>query len=189
MSKPKIMVLLGSTRQNRMGEKILGWVKDQLVDNSEAEFEFVDLRDWKLDYYNEPTGASYIETYTDPKAKEWSEKVAQFDGYLLLTPEYNHGYPAVLKNALDLTYRSWNNKPVGFVSWGVAMGARAVEQLRLVAIELQMAPIREGVHIAAFSGGVDENGRPTDDHIKKFQRMVKQLLWWTHALIAARAQK
>lgn len=186
--KPKIMVLLGSTREGRLGAKVFEWVKTKLVDNSDVEYTFIDLKDWDLAFYNESLPASMLNetNYSDPRAKQWADKVASFDGYLILTPEYNHGYPAVLKNALDLTYTAWNNKPVGFVAWGSALGARAVEQLRQVAVELQMAPIREWVGIAAFAGGVDQNGVPTEDNSPKLQKTVDQLIWWTKALKTAR---
>ena len=108
------------------------------------------------------------------------------DGYVICTPEYNHGYPAVLKNALDYTYFSWSRKPVAFVSWGNAGGARGVEQLRAVAIELDMAPIRDAVHIQDPWFIQDMTGIDTEGHRRAGAAMLDNLAWWARALKTAR---
>ncbi|KKW12939.1 MAG: NADPH-dependent FMN reductase [Candidatus Gottesmanbacteria bacterium GW2011_GWB1_49_7] len=127
-----------------MSEKVAPWVLAEAKKHTEAEFELIDLRDWPLPFYNEPTSVTGLTKYSIPLAEKWSEKIRQGDGFLIVTPEYNHGYSAVLKNALDYLYTEWHRKPVAFVSYGGPVGgSRAVEQLRLVSIELKMVPVRE----------------------------------------------
>lgn len=125
-------------------------------------------------------------------AKKWSVKVASADGFIIIAPEYNHGYPAVLKNALDYSYSSWNRKPVSFVSYGgSAGGARSVEQLRLVAVELQMAPLEAAVHIPMIWSAWDETGKKLKEEEVWSRRLVPifdELAWWTKALKTARDQ-
>jgi NAD(P)H-dependent FMN reductase len=120
-------------------------------------------------------------SYTDPTARGWVEKIAALDGYIIVTPEYSHGYPGGLKNALDHGYAVWTNKPVAFVSYGgTAGGARAVEQLRLVAIELRMVPIRDEVNVRLIGASLDERGQPTEEfYAKRAAVMIDTLLWWT----------
>ncbi len=110
------------------------------------------------------------------------------DGFIIVSPEYNHAYPAVLKNAMDWIYPEWNNKPVGFVSYGSVGGARGVEQLRLVAVELQMSPIRQGVFIpGAYPFGAKEWKPEADESLTRDAgKMFDQLLWWAKALKNAR---
>ncbi|HTX19838.1 MAG TPA: NAD(P)H-dependent oxidoreductase, partial [Bacteroidota bacterium] len=108
----------------------------------------IDLRDWQLPMYDEPISpVSNKGIYTNPIGRKWADKIGEADGYIIVTPEYNHGYPAVLKNAIDWVFQEWRRKPVGFVSYGNLGGARVIEQLRQVVIELQMLPIRNAVHI------------------------------------------
>jgi NAD(P)H-dependent FMN reductase len=124
----------------------------------------------------------------DPLLQRWAAKVDQADGYVLVTPEYNHGYPAALKNALDVVFAPWNRKPVSFVSYGSAGGGlRAVEQLRLVSIELEMVPLRHQVAIPRVYAALDETGRPRDSHhAADARRLLDELAWWSAALRAAR---
>lgn len=136
--------------------------------------------------------------YSNEIVKKWSEKINEGDAFIIVTPEYNHGYPAVLKNAMDVIYPEWNRKPVGFVSYGSAMGARAIEQLRQVAVELQMAPIRNAIHIpvdiffAAMMGKGPSDLKEMFEPIRKgpmgdpVERFLSDLLWWAKALKAAR---
>lgn len=121
-------------------------------------------------------------------AEKWAEKVGEADGYIFITPEYNHGYPAVLKNALDYVYNQWNNKPAAFVSYGgVAGGTRSVQQLRQVVVELQMVPIRAGVHIPAYWENLDQNGNLKTESLKNSaEAMFDQLIWWAEVLQKAR---
>jgi NAD(P)H-dependent FMN reductase len=179
-------VIIASTRQNRNGEKVARWYHSIASRRHDLEAELVDLRDYPLPflYAARSPGSGEIA----PEAGDWAAKIAPADGYVLVTPEYNRGYPGELKNALDHLYRQWNRKAVGIVSYGgMAGGARAAEQLRLVAIELQMAPIREGIVIPMIHQAFDEHGRPKDDSLTaRAESMLDQLSWWTRALKAAR---
>ncbi len=178
--RPRIPVILGSTRQGRAGESVSQWLVDQLQRGDKLDFQLIDLRDYPLP----PASGQYA-----PEAKSWAEAVGAGDRYLIVTPEYNHGYPAVLKNALDHVYREWNRKPVAFVSYGAAGGVyRAAEQLRSVAVELQMVPIREELSIPFVWMTFDESGairQPGAD--KAVERMVDELMWWAGALKQARS--
>ena len=184
----KIHIIIGSTRQERFSEKPAHWMYEEAKNKPGVEAELLDLRDYPLAFFNEPTPPGGMkEGYADPIAQKWVQKIAEADAFIIVTPEYNHGYPAVLKNALDYAYVQWNNKPVGFVSYGGVAGARSVEQLRQVAIELQMAPIRNAVHIPAFWTMTDDNGNFKGDTLKDAgQKMLDQLVWWAEALKAAR---
>jgi NAD(P)H-dependent FMN reductase len=186
----KILVILGSTREGRVGDKVAQWVMEKTKNVDSVEFEFVDLRDLKLPYYNEPAHPSMVEedNYADDRICNWIDKVREADGFLIVTPEYNHGYPAVLKTALDYPYIEWNKKPVGFVSYGgLAGGARAVEQLRLVSIELQMAPIRDTVVIPGIGEFVEEKGFKNNERFDKtLGEVFEQLIWWGTILKSAR---
>ena len=147
----KIQVILGSTRQGRVSEKIGAWVMEQAKSIPDVEFELLDLRDYQLPFFDEPVSPSMLkEPYTNPEAAKWTQKIAEGNAYLIITPEYNHGYTAVLKNALDYVYKQWNGKKIGFVGYGTLGAARGIEQLRQVVIELQMIPIRNAVHIVKF---------------------------------------
>jgi len=149
----------------------------------DASTELLDLRDWRLPNYDNPATPPVAEkAYTDPLARSWVDKIAALDGYVIVTPEYNHGYPGGLKNAIDHAFVAWANKPVAFVSYGgTASGARAVEQLRLVAIELRMVPIRDEVNVRLIGVALDEKGQPTDDfYVKRAAAMIDTLLWWGH---------
>jgi NAD(P)H-dependent FMN reductase len=186
-----IKVILGSTRENRFGEKAFNWVKEQLKDTEDIKYDFLDLRDWELPYFNSPISASNPEfKQTTELAQKWENKIQEADAFIILTPEYNRGYPAVLKSALDATYKPWNNKSIGFISWGSVGGARVVEQLKQVAIELQLHPIREAVHIMKFWEIFNEKGQiiesAADEYNKKLESMVKQLVWIARSLKDAR---
>jgi NAD(P)H-dependent FMN reductase len=144
----KIQIIIGSTRQNRVSEKPAHYIFEELNKKEGIEAELIDLRDWPLPFYDEPTSpAGNQGNYINPLGKKWANKIGEADGYIIIAPEYNHGYPAVLKNALDWVYPEWNKKPVGFVSYGSALGARAIEQLRQVVIELKMIPLQSAIHI------------------------------------------
>jgi NAD(P)H-dependent FMN reductase len=141
-------VIIGSTRQNRFSEKPARYIFDELKKKENIQVELIDLRDWPLPFYDEPISPAMNKgNYSSELGKKWAAKISEADGYIMVTPEYNHGYSAVLKNALDWVFPEWNGKPVGFVSYGNAGGARAIEQLRRVIVELQMVPIRSAIHI------------------------------------------
>ena len=146
--KIKIQILIGSTRQNRFSEKPANYLFEELKKREDTQAELIDLRDWPLPFYDEPIPPSGNKgNYVNPLGKQWANKIGEADGYIMVTPEYNHGYPAVLKNAIDWVGPEWHKKPVGFVSYGSALGSRAIEQLRQVVIELRMVPIFSSVHI------------------------------------------
>lgn len=176
----KIQIIIGSTREGRSGEKVGKWILRQAQKDHPFEAELLDLKEWNLPLYDEPTS---------DVTQKWIDKIKEANGYIIVTPEYNHGYPASLKNALDYPYEEWNRKPVGFVSYSAGRGAgiRAVEQLRLVSIELQMAPIREAIHIPSIKKALDESGNPTDSKLnERAKDFLDELLWWTRALKEAR---
>jgi len=144
----KIGIILGSTRPNRNGVQVAKWVYDVASRRADAEYELVDLLDYPLPHLDEPASAAWSPDYQHEHTKQWSEKVASFDGFVIVTPEYNHSTSGVLKNAIDYLYKEWNNKAVGFVSYGGVGGARAAEHLRLIAGELQMADVRQQVTVS-----------------------------------------
>src|SRR6476659_384141 len=126
----KLAIIIGSTRPGRVGEAVARWVYELAKPREDAEFELVDIADFNLPLLDEPVPPSQGK-YSKPHTKAWAAKVESFDGYVFVTPEYNHGTSGALKNAIDFLYAEWNNKAAGFVSYGGASGARAVEQLRL----------------------------------------------------------
>lgn len=189
MAKPKIGVVIGSTRPGRFGDKPAEWIVERAKALGEFDVELIDLRDFPLPFFDEQTSPAYAPS-GDDTAKLWQKKVASLDGFIFTAAEYNRGPTAVLKNALDYAYTEWNNKAAAFVGYGGVGGARAVEQLRLHAVELQMAPIRNGVHIvwadyARIAGGeVTFNDLP--HLVQAADGMLEQLSWWVNALKTAR---
>jgi NAD(P)H-dependent FMN reductase len=183
----KIQVILGSIRPGRNGEKIAKWAMSNLKSTSEVEYELIDLKDWSLPLELEAKSPS-IHEYEGEETIRWAEKIAEGDGYIWITPEYNHSYSAALKNALDHIYAEWNKKPVGIIGYGSVGGARAVEHLRGVAAELQMASMRTAVHIMSPWSAFDEKGNLKDEETYRSQlgTMLEQLLWWAKALKTTR---
>ena len=191
MSKHKIAIVISTTRATRFGDKPAQWIKDIAAGRSDMDLEILDLRDFPMPFFDEVASNAWVPS-TNEVARRWQEKVASFDGYIFVTAEYNHGIPAVLKNALDYAYPEWNKKAAALVGYGAVGGSRAVEQLRLVAAELQLATIRTGVYIqgadfmATLKGGKDLKEIP---HLQQgVTDMLDQLAWWTGALKAARRQ-
>ncbi len=188
----KLKIIIKSTRQGRFGGKAAQWLMSEIKKNPNFEAELLDLRDYPMPFFDEEkTPSTMPDGYDKPEAVvKWSAKVKEGEAFVVVTPEYNHGYSAVLKNALDYNYHFWNNKPVAFVAYGSVGGARAVEQLRLVAVELQMAPIRQAVHINSPWNLVDDKGalKPgvLDSYTDPAGKMFEQLSWWGNALNAAR---
>jgi NAD(P)H-dependent FMN reductase len=191
MKKLKIAIIISTTRAARFGHKPAQWVKDIAVDRKDIETEIVDLRDFPMPFFDEVASNAWAPS-TNEVAQRWQKKIAGFDGYIFVTAEYNHGIPAVLKNALDYAYPEWNKKAAAFVGYGAVGGARAVEQLRLVAAELQLATIRAGVYIqGADFMAVWQQGKELKEitYLEKgVKDMLDQLVWWTKALSTARQQ-
>ena len=192
-STPYIQVILGTSREGRFGEKAGAWVIDRVAKRDDLRAELVDLRDYPMPFYEQERPPAYgHRDYPDAVAR-WAEKVDAADGYLIVTAEYNHGYPAVLKNALDQVFPELNRKPVAFVGYGNAGGARAIEQLRLVTVELEMAPLRHAVHILppVMIAAMQADGPPDPELFasldERLETCVSDLVWWANALASARA--
>jgi NAD(P)H-dependent FMN reductase len=186
---PHIQVILGSTRQGRSGEKVARWFMSHAEARTDLEVELVDLRDWPLPFFDQQR-PPMMGGYSDPLQQRWAEQIARADGFVLVTPEYNHGYPAVLKNALDHLFAEWNRKPVGFVGYGgPGGGLRAVEQLRQVVVELEMVPMRQQVAVANVYRAFDQDGRLADaEHLdRQAGAVLDELARWTTALGAVPA--
>jgi NAD(P)H-dependent FMN reductase len=187
--KPKIGIVIGSTRPARFGERPAAWIHGIARTRTDLDFELIDLRDYPLPLFNEP-GSPAWGPINNEVAQRWAGKLAGLDGFILVTPEYNHGTSAVLKNALDYAYKEFVRKPVAFVGYGGVGGARAVEHLRLVTAELQMASVRNAVHIAGSDFlSIWQQGKSFDEfpHLAQAAAaMLDELAWWTRALKTAR---
>lgn len=193
MDKLKIKVIIGSTRAGRFSEHPAAWIAALAKAHPEFDVETLDLKDYPMPLFDEAASPAYREGIPgNPVAAKWEAKIAEADGFIMVTPEYNHGTSAVLKNAIDWTYHAWNNKIVGFVAYGSVGGARAVEQLRQVAVEVQMASVRNAVHINAPWLLTENNSLKAgafDSYKEAAEGMLSQLSWWTRALKNARAGK
>jgi NAD(P)H-dependent FMN reductase len=184
---PRIGIILGSTRPNRNGEQVADWVLEVASQRSDAEFELVDLRDYPLPHLDEPL-PPVMGQYANDHTKAWAKKIASFDGFVMVTPEYNHSTSGVLKNAIDYLYSEWNNKAVGFVSYGGVGGARAAEHLRLVAGELQMADVRQQVAISLITEFENFSVfKPAPYNVDALQILLDQVIAWSNALAPLRA--
>jgi NAD(P)H-dependent FMN reductase len=182
----KILVILGSVREGRMAEPVGRWVIEQARSREALDCELVDLKDWDLPFYPF-ADAPAKGNYTDPLQQRWAAKVASADGYVLICPEYNHGPPAVLKNALDFVYAEWNRKPMTFVGYGGNGGARSIELLTCVARELQTAALEGSVHIMGVWGKVKDGVFTGDDRdLRWLGHLFDELAWWGKALKTAR---
>jgi len=188
----RVGIIVGSTREGRFGEQPAQWIFEKASHTDGIDAELLDLRDYPLPFFEEPASPAMIkEPYANEVVAGWTQKIAQKDGFIIATPEYNRGTSAVLKNALDYVYSEWNKKPVGFVSWGGVGGTRAVEQLRLSAIELQMVPVRNGVHMAHPWASLDESGKMKPEgwqpHERSADALLADILWWGRLLKEARS--
>jgi NAD(P)H-dependent FMN reductase len=193
VSKPKIAIILSTTRAARFGHKAGQWIFDIAKERSDMEFDLVDLRDHPLPFFDGDAPAKTGRDYADDAVVRFGRVVDRADGYVFLTAEYNHGYPAVLKNALDSTFVEWRRKPVSFVGWGNTGGARAIEQLRAVAVEFEMAPLRHAVHVLPdVMRAIFGSEHPGDlAHFSSLEprlaMLADDLTWWMRALATARA--
>src|SRR6201981_3374686 len=188
-----ISVIVGSTRQGRFSEKPAQWIFQQLKNRGGVDARLLDLRDFPMPFFDQPAPPAMPgrPPYKDEVVQRWTAAIAQSDGFVFVTPEYNFGPSAVLKNAIDWVYPEWNRKAAGFVSYGAAMGARSVQQLRETMIELQLAPIRSSVLIPVATLWAHYQGGDVDSGLGQLEASAKalidDLLWWTAALKTARS--
>jgi NAD(P)H-dependent FMN reductase len=188
-----IEVILGSTRDNRFSERAGAWVVRGLCARGDMQVELIDLRDHPLPFFAGIAPARTLRDYPSPEVERLGQLLDRADGFVIVTPEYNHGYSAVLKNAIDHTWVEWRHKPVTFVGWGNVGGARAIEQLRLVVVELEMAPLRHAVHILpdvmvpAMRAPEPFDLALLDPLAPKLAMLGDDLHWWASALATARA--
>lgn len=187
--KTKIAVILSTTRPTRFADRPAKWLLDLASARDDAEFEIIDLRDYPMPFFEDETSPMWAPP-VDATAVRWGQKIAEFDGFIFITAEYNHGIPAVLKNALDYAYNEFVRKPATFVGYGGVGAARAVEQLRLVLAEMQVASLKHTVHINALEliamlrEGKDFADFPYfEDTVGP---MLDNLVWWAKTLKAGR---
>ena len=186
-----VQVITGTTRRGRFSERVAAWVLARLEQHEGFEVELVDLRDHPLPFFDGDAPARTGRDYADEAVARFGRVIDRAHGYVILTAEYNHGYPAVLKNALDSTFAEWRRKPVTFVGWGNTGGARAVEQLREVVVEFEMAPLRHAVHVlpdvmrAIFSAEDPADLSHFAPLEPRLAMLADDLAWWMQALATA----
>ena len=192
-SKPRIAVILGTTRDSRFGDAPAEWIFNRASVRTDWDVEMVDLKSFNLPLFNEVASNAWVPS-EDTAARNWQAAIARFDGFIFVTPEYNRSITGALKNALDQAYVEWNRKAFGIVSYGSVGGTRAAEHLRSIGIELQMASTRSAVHIGGsdfFSvhplGGDPKPIETLEGSIGgSADSMLEELDWWTRATMAAR---
>src|SRR5206468_983093 len=178
----RIAVIVGSTRPGRKALDVANWVMDIAALRGDAAFELVDIQDFNLPLLDEPSPPS-LGHYSQPHTKAWAAKIAQFDGFVFVTPEYNHATSGALKNAIDFLYKEWNHKAAGFVSYGSAGGTRAVENLRLVMGELMVADVRAQVMLSLFTDFENfATFKPDQRHDAEVDVLIDQVVQWSRAL-------
>ena len=190
MDMLKVAIVTGSTRPGRNNEAVANWVYSLARERKDAEFELVDIANYKLPLLDEampPVFGQYAHEHT----KAWSERMSSFDAYVFVTPEYNHSTSAALKNAIDYLYREWNNKVAAFVSYGgYAGGARAIEHLRLIMAEVMVATVRASVLLSLFTDFENfKTFKPNPQHEKELHAMLDQLVAWGGALMGLREKE
>jgi NAD(P)H-dependent FMN reductase len=189
MAKSTSGIIVSSTRPGRFADIPVQWLGEIVRKRDDADFELVDLRDYPMPFFEEKRPLIYAPPENEV-AIRWGAKMASLDGYIFVTPEYNHGITAVLKNALDYAYSEYNRKPATFVGYGGAGGARAIEQLRLVLAELQVASLKHTVQIGAVEMiGIVRQGKSMTDYpylADSAGPMLSEIVWWSNALRAAR---
>ncbi|PZO64208.1 MAG: FMN reductase [Paracoccus denitrificans] len=192
MSKPRIAVIIGSTRKTRFADKPANWLMEKIKDNADLDFDLVDLRDFHLPFFDEVASNAYVPSQ-DANAVAWQKKIGEYDGYIFVISEYNHSITGALKNALDQAYVEWTHKPMGALAYGSMGGARALEHLRAIAVELQMVPVRTAVHIGGGDFfkvsplGADEPISAIEANLDaSLKGLLADMTWWTNATVAAR---
>ena len=192
-NKPKIALIIGSTRTHRFADIPAAWMKAQADARGDMDVEVVDLRDFPMPLFDEPASNAYMPT-SNAVAIEWQKKIASFDGYIFVVAEYNHSVTAVLKNALDYAAVEWARKPMAAIAYGSMGGARALEHLRGIAVEAQMVPVRNAVHIGGgdfwkVHPGMGGSGNLADIEaalLPSAAATLDDLAWWAKATMAAR---
>jgi len=183
----KIGIVLGSTRPGRKSEAVGQWVLEQARSSTDAELEIVDIEHYKLPLLDEPMPPSRGR-YQNEHTKAWATRNAALDGFVFVTPEYNHGPSGALKNAIDFVYKEWNNKAAGFVGYGSVGGVRAIEQLRLVLAECQVATVRAQVGLSLFTDFENFTVfKPGTHHGAGLNALLDQVVAWSRALQSLRA--
>jgi NAD(P)H-dependent FMN reductase len=192
-AKPKIALIIGSTRATRFADKPAEWMLAQAKKRADMDVELIDLRDYTLPFFNEMASNLWMPS-KDPNAVKWQEKLAGFDGYIFVVAEYNRSVTASLKNAMDQAYKEWNRKPMGAIAYGALGGARALEHLRTIAVELQMVPVRNAVHIGGgdfFKTSPLGANAPISEIeanlLPAATAMLDDIVWWAKATMAAKA--
>jgi NAD(P)H-dependent FMN reductase len=191
MAIPQIGIVIGTTREGRFADAPARWIAEAGAARGDLALEIVDLRDYPLPFFDEPTSPAYG-TPRDAVAQRWGRKVAALDGFIFVTGEYNRSIPGVLKNALDYAYAEFARKPAAYVGYGGTGGARAIEHLRLISVELQMAPMRNGVHIGLQPYlEVAREGRSLAEYDflnQSAATMLDELAWWARVLKGGRTE-
>jgi NAD(P)H-dependent FMN reductase len=183
----KIGIILGSTRPGRRGEAVARWVTDIAKKRDDAEYELLDIAEYNLPHLDEAMPPA-MGQYSQPHTKAWAQTIGSFDGYVFVTPEYNHSTSGALKNAIDFLYTEWNNKAAGFVGYGASGGTRAVEHLRMIAGELQIADVRAAVAISLITDFANYTEfTPAEHQIGAVNTMLDQVVSWSTALASVRA--
>jgi NAD(P)H-dependent FMN reductase len=185
----QIAIIIGSTRPGRKAEVVARWVYEIASKRSDAAFEIVDIKDFNLPLLDEPVPAA-MGQYSQPHTKAWAAKIEQFDAFVFVTPEYNHGPSAALKNAIDFLHREWNNKAVGFVGYGGNGGARSVEILRQVVSNVELADVRAQVGLSLFTDFENFTTFKPSPHLEPtVTGMLDQVIAWGGALKHLRTPK
>jgi NAD(P)H-dependent FMN reductase len=178
----RLAIIIGSTRPGRKADTVGRWVHEIAKKRNNAEVELVDIQDFNLPLLDEPVPPS-MGQYSQPHTKAWAAKIDSFDAFVFVTPEYNHGTSAALKNAIDFLYKEWNNKAAGFVGYGSAGGVRAVEHLRLVMGELMVADVRGQVMLSLHTDFENfSTFKPAPHQEKSVETMLEQVVTWGTAL-------
>ena len=185
----RIAIIIGSTRPGRKAEAVARWVYEIAAKRGDASFEVVDIADFDLPLLDEPV-PPIMNQYSKPHTKAWAAKIATFDAFVFVTPEYNHSTSAALKNAIDFLYREWNDKAAGFVGYGGAGGTRAVENLRLVMGEIKMADVRAQVALSLYNDFENFSiFKPRPQQEAAVNAMLDDLIPWGQALQTMRAAR
>lgn len=183
-----VAIIIGSTRPGRVGEAVGKWAFEVAKRRQDAKFELVDVADYNLPLLDEPIPPS-MGKYSKDHTKRWAAKIAEFDAYVFVTAEYNHGIPGALKNAIDFLFAEWNNKAAGFVSYGSAGGVRAVEHLRLVMAEVKVATVRNQVMLSLRDDFENYSTfKPRDFHATTLGQVLDEVIAWGGALRTVRAK-